>query len=275
MLWSSGELEELWKNTDPFIKAFNIHGTVYRELEARKTTCFEFNNKSYFIKAHQGIGWKAIFENLIRLRKPVLGAKDEWKAIDRLNCLGIKTMTVIAYGERGKNPAQRQSFIITENLINTISLEDLCSDWNNSPPAFFVKYILIKEIANISNTLHNNGVNHRDYYLCHFLIKKDSIDNIVNSKSAILFLIDLHRCQIRSKTPARWIIKDIAGLWFSALHSGLTKKDLFRFLIFYTKKPLRQALIEYNSFLKIAKRRVASMQNRSKRRQAETNLIHS
>ena len=39
-----------------------------------------------------------------------------------------------------------------------------------------------------------------------------------------LYLIDLHRMQLRRKTPSRWIVKDIAGLYYSSMDIGLTKR---------------------------------------------------
>jgi heptose I phosphotransferase len=48
-------------------------------------------------------------------------------AYERLTELGVDTMRAVAYGERGSNPARRQSFMITEELAPTISLEDFAA----------------------------------------------------------------------------------------------------------------------------------------------------
>ncbi|MGD6768682.1 lipopolysaccharide kinase InaA family protein, partial [Mammaliicoccus lentus] len=74
------------------------------------------DGKGYFVKIHRGIGWGEILKNLVTARLPVLGAGQEWTAIQRLNDAGVSTMTAVAYGERGSNPAQQHSFIITEEL---------------------------------------------------------------------------------------------------------------------------------------------------------------
>ena len=81
----------------------------------------------------------------------------------------IATMTPAAFGVRGCNPARQLSFLITEELTDTISLEDYCQRWREQPPALREKRRLIRALARISKTLHENGINHRDYYLCHFL----------------------------------------------------------------------------------------------------------
>ena len=133
-----------------------------------------------------------------------------------------------------------------EDLINTISLEDFCAPWPQNPPSFRLKRNLLEKVADISRLLHSNGVNHRDYYICHFLLKiPDGIDK-VDPDNFHIHLIDLHRSQIRQHTPKRWIRKDIAAIYFSALDIGLTRHDVFRFIKVYTGLPLRQALVEYD-----------------------------
>jgi heptose I phosphotransferase len=72
----------------------------------------------------------------------------------------------------------------------------------------------------------------------------------------IIPLIDLHRAQLRKKTPRRWVVKDVAGLYFSVMDIGLTQRDLFRFVKMYTGLSLRRALTSEFRFL-IAVERVA------------------
>ena len=59
-------------------------------------------------------------------------------------------MTAVAYGERGSNPAQQHSFIITEELAPTISLEDFSIDWVKQPPLPRLKHALIAEVAKMT-----------------------------------------------------------------------------------------------------------------------------
>lgn len=241
----STPFKQEWKNKDPFIEAEKLQGEVFRALEARKTLRFTLLGKSYFIKIHRGVGWFEIIENLLRLRLPVLGAANEYFAIKKLENLHIDTMKIAAYALKGKNPARQQSFIITEDLINTISLEDFCADWKNHVPDFELKYNLITKLAHVSRTLHNNGVNHRDYYICHFLL---DISNELDFKNLKLSLIDLHRAQLRDRTPERWCVKDIASLYFSVMDLGLKQRDFFRFMKLYNACPLRDCLTEYRDF---------------------------
>ena len=87
--------------------------------------------------------------------------------------------------------------------------------------------------------MHRAGVNHRDCYICHFLLHTDKPIQANNFK---LSVIDLHRAQTRSATPKRWRDKDLAALYFSALDIGLTQRDKLRFLKSYFGQPLRQVL---------------------------------
>ncbi|HEY9396457.1 MAG TPA: lipopolysaccharide core heptose(I) kinase RfaP [Burkholderiales bacterium] len=231
-----------------FDTLLNMPGQVFRQVERRRTVRFEAGGKGYFVKAHYGVGWPEIFKNLFTLRLPVLGATNEWLAIRRVEALGLRAPIIAAYGVRGSNPAARESFLVTEDVGSAISLEDDCRGWRSAPPGFVQKQSLIREVALISKALHEGGVNHRDYYLCHFLRPLSGVDTS-------LVVIDLHRAQIRRMTPRRWIVKDIGGLYFSAMDIGLTRRDLFRFMKIYRGRPLRELLDQEDTLWCDVKRR--------------------
>jgi len=241
------EWQDLWRGKDPFEQIFNLHGEEFRNMDGRRTLRFELLGRSYFVKIYAGLGWGRLFKSLLTLRKPpVATAKNEWLAIQALTRLGVETMTVVAYGERGRNPVTRQSFLVTEDLAQTESLEDFCRDWKTQPPRPQLKRALIARVAQISRMLHKNGINHRDYYLCHFLLDISSGRDPVDPANLHLYLIDLHRVQVRNRLPARWRLKDLAGLYFSSLEIGLTPRDYYRFIQVYTGGSLREALALYS-----------------------------
>ncbi|MBF8780684.1 lipopolysaccharide core heptose(I) kinase RfaP [Pseudomonas fulva] len=233
--------KRLWARRDPFEAVESLQGQVYRELEGRRTLRTEVAGKGYFVKIHRGIGWGEIFKNLFSAKLPVLGAGQEWRAIERLHQAGVPTMTAVAYGERGSNPATQHSFIVTEELAPTISLEDFSLDWLRQPPQPRLKRALIDEVARMTGTMHRAGVNHRDCYICHFLLHTD---RPVTANDLKLSLIDLHRAQTRPAITRRWRDKDLAALYFSALDIGLTRRDKLRFLRGYFQRPLRQVLAD-------------------------------
>ncbi|CAG0933300.1 MAG: Lipopolysaccharide core heptose(I) kinase RfaP [Rhodocyclaceae bacterium] len=230
----------LWAGQDAFQAARALQGKVLRELEGRRTLRTEVGGRGYYAKLHRGVGWGEIFKNLVTARLPVLGAEHEWQAIRRLAELGVDTMKAVAFGRRGSNPAKLESFIVTEELAPTTSLEDYCRDWPARPPAPALKRAIIARVAEMAGKMHRGGVNHRDCYICHFLLHTEPPPSPAVLR---LSLIDLHRAQIREGTaPRRWRDKDLAALHFSTLEIGLTARDRLRFLRAYFGRPLRDTL---------------------------------
>lgn len=258
----------LWRGQDPFLAVEQLEGQVFRELEARRTLRTKVAGHGYFVKIHRGVGWAEILKNLCFLRQPVLGAENEWQAIQRLAELGVDTMHGVAFGQRGENPATRHSFIVTEELQPTISLEDFCRDWPQTPPPVALKWALIRRVAEMAGSMHRGGVNHRDFYICHFLLHLDPAPAADQLK---LSLIDLHRAQVRGKIPRRWRDKDLASLYFSTLAIGLTRNDCLRFLRTYFGKTLRAVLSEDAELLAYLVREADRLQARFLRKYARRN----
>lgn len=229
--------DTLWAGKDPFVEVEGLRGQVFRELAGRRTLQTTCAGVSVFVKIHRGVGWREILKNWLYGRRPILGAGDEWQALQRLRERGFPTMEPLAYGERGWNPARRHSFIVTRELAPTESLEDHTRSWRGTPPPVGWKRALICRVAEMAAALHSAGVNHRDFYLCHFLLH---LDPAPSPDSLRLSLIDLHRAQCRDQVPRRWRDKDLASLYFSALDIGLTRGDRFRFLRSYFARPLRE-----------------------------------
>ena len=254
--------KSLWAGRDAFAEVERLEGEVYRELEARRTLRTEVDGRGYFVKIHRGIGWGEIVKNLVTAKLPVLGAGQEWLAIQRLQEIGVPTMTAVAYGERGSNPADQHSFIITEELAPTVSLEDFSIDWVKQPPQPRLKRALIAEVARMTGMMHRGGVNHRDCYICHFLLHTDTPTTPDRFK---LSVIDLHRAQTRPKISLRWRNKDLAALYFSALDIGLTRRDKLRFLKGYFRQPLRQVLAEQSASLNLMQRKADKLYARKQR----------
>jgi heptose I phosphotransferase len=260
----------LWSGRDPFVAVELLRGEVFRELEARRTLRTEVDGRGYFVKIHRGVGWREILKNLVSFRLPVLGADNEWRAIRRLAELGVDTMHGVAFGQRGGNPATRHSFIVTEELAPTISLEDFCRDWPVVPPPVALKRALIRRVADMAGRMHRGGVNHRDFYICHFLLH---LDPAPTADGLRLSLIDLHRAQVRARTPRRWRDKDLASLHFSALDIGLTRRDCLRFLRDYFRQPVREILRDHAALLLALGREAERLQARFVRKFAKKDPV--
>lgn len=202
---------------------------IFRNKEGRVTLRFVRSGRSFFLKLHRGVGWREIIKNLMQGRLPVLGARNEYRAVLALVAAGVDTMSVAAYASEGGNPAARLSMIVTDDLVGTVSLEDYCAGWSAQPPEFRTRLQLLLKLADSAGRMHRAGINHRDFYICHFHLDEATL---VDS-SPRCHLIDLHRAQIRSKTPRRWKAKDLAGLYFSAMDCGLSRRDVLRFIKAY------------------------------------------
>lgn len=237
-----------WSEQDAFDLAQSQQGEVFRSKEGRRTLRFELAGQSYFLKLHRGVGWLEIIKNLVQARLPIIGAKNEWQAIRFLEKQQLDTMKIAAYGQSGWNPAKQLSFLVTDDLSHTMNLEYLGEQWRQRPPSFITKYNLIRKLALISKKMHENGMNHRDFYLCHFLLDESFADSNIITDDTRLFLIDLHRAQIRRKVPQRWLVKDIGSLLFSAFDVPLTQRDLFRFMSAYSGLSLRETLNKQQHF---------------------------
>ena len=254
---------EAWKNKDPFEEVEKISGNVLRQVKTRRTMRFDFEGKSYYLKLHHGTTYAEVFKNLLSGRLPVLGANREWRAIHELQAVGVDTMKGVAYGEKGFNPVKKTSFIITEDLSPSISLEDYCKNWIDCPPSFELKKLLLTRVATMVREMHKIGINHRDCYICHFLLHLPFDGNEENLK---LSLIDLHRAQFRKTVPLRWRNKDLIGLYYSCMNIGLTSRDYYRFLKVYFQKPLKDIFSEESELLSMAQSKAEKIKERSLRK---------
>ena len=213
-----------------FEKIFILEGEDYRLVKTRRTFRFEAGGKGYFAKVHHGIGWKEILKDILQLKLPILGAENEYQAIRHLEKAGVDTMSCAAYGRRGTNPAVQKSFIITDELSGMVSLEDFSQDASFEK----IRLKILRTLALNLGKMHRSGLNHRDCYICHFLLDPDA----ARSGNIKLHVIDLHRAQIRKKVPFRYQVKDVAGILFSSFDLLPTRREILRFIRIYSQNSL-------------------------------------
>jgi UDP-glucose:(heptosyl)LPS alpha-1,3-glucosyltransferase len=225
------QLQECFNNGSVFEFVKQIQGVSVRKMPDRETVRFINGDNTYYLKRHFGVGWREILKNLLQLRFPVLGAVNEWKALQKLSALQIPSLQAIAYAVRGRNPAKQESFIITKELSDVVQLDHFLQSHSLGIQQ---KVSLIRKVAKIAREMHAAGINHRDFYLCHFMLKQ-SWDFLSEPP---IFIIDLHRAQIRPQVPERWLVKDLAGLYFSSMTLPISLRDRLRFLRFYYQKSL-------------------------------------
>lgn len=228
------ELVDTWKGQDIFSVMETMQGKIAREMKDRQTLRFEIDGQGYYRKWHRGVGWQEMIKNYLQLRSPVLGATNEWSALNKLNALAIPSLIPVAYGVRGANPARQQSFIVTRELTDVMQLDHFFEQHSVGVKA---KYHILENVALIARELHAAGINHRDFYFCHFMLKKSFLSDTTANPD--IYLVDLHRAQLRPKVPVRWLVKDLGGLLFSTLNLGFTQRDYLRFIKIYFAQDLR------------------------------------
>lgn len=210
--------------------------TVIRDHGERRTTRFQRDGATFYLKRY---GRPAR-----RLFRSDETATAEKQALERAAAAGIAVPGIAGYGvaEDGR------SLIVLEGLPDTVSLETLSVEWRAAPSSIREKRALIGMVADLARRLHDAGINHRDLYLPHFHVPR-------TDPTSTIWLIDLQRAQIRQRVPRRWRVKDIGGLWFSAMDAGLSRTDLLRFVASYSSGNAARAMREERSFWRAVERR--------------------
>ncbi len=262
----SEDLAKAWQGTDALVVAFELQGTVVRRVAERSTIRTQIDGRTYYVKRHGGVGWTEILKNLLSMKRPVVDASNEYIAIREFAAAGLHTLTVAGYGCQGLNPATRRSFLVTEELTGTQSLEQVCLRWIEFPPSPAVKRALIERVASLASRMHATGFVHQDFYICHMLLAGDDQEMCSRSVSAPIYIVDLHRAQRYKHIPLRALVKDLGGLYFSALQISLTRRDVLRFLQTYFELPLRVVLSEQARLLVMCERRATRLHKKARRK---------
>jgi heptose I phosphotransferase len=269
MIWVDPEVQPCFASESRVGDFLRIPQVVAREFKNRRTGRFVRQGRAFFIKAHEATGWAPVVHDLLDFRPPQPGARSEWRALFELWRLGIRAPRVLAFGEDGRTSATRRSFVITEEIAPAISLEALAARPEAWPIDSSFKRRVIRALAAIARTLHGNGINHRDFYLCHFLL---DLSRPLGIGSPQLYVIDLHRAQIRARMPRRWAVKDLGGLLFSAMDVDLSARDLALFARWYSQPSVKAAVTGDVAFWRAVRRRAEGLYRKHHRSPARVDL---
>jgi heptose I phosphotransferase len=201
---------------DSFDDFMRLEGMVAKSaVRERLTQRLDLKGVTVYLKKHFFPGIREILKNLVRFRFP-LGALNEWQALLAFHLHNIPTMTPICAGRKPLLwKIEKESFLLTDDLGDTIRLDDFLKERGAIPwkgKVLETKKRILENLADITRRMHRAGINHRDYYLCHI-----HMDN-----SEKLYVIDLHRVNVRDKVGKRWMVKDLAALLFSSLEVPVT-----------------------------------------------------
>jgi hypothetical protein len=164
---------------------------------------------------------------------------------------------------------ERRSFGLTAALDGE-SLEKLVDRWKANPdsaPRPRERQEIIRQLALTVRLMHAHELFHRDLYLAHVFLTRNS------DGQPVLRLIDLARMIERPWNPHRWTIKDLAALAYSSPSPPVTKADRIRFLYHYLgdcavgdKKPV---VLRYLGKIEARARRMARHDRRRASRSSE------
>jgi hypothetical protein len=237
------------------IMAFRA-GESYRDVPGRLTVRAELADPAgvriaVYIKRYSCVPWKTRLARLLAPGEPDSFAMAEGKSIVRLQDAGIATMRIVAIGEEvsGRGLSER-SCLITQEVPDAIQADMYCeAEFGPAAPGrgTSAKRRLIRAIADLARRFHGARFTHRDFYLCHILVRSKSeqmgsdafsgrmekgshpISNERRGPEKVpdtfsgLHLIDLQRVQChRRGVPERWVVKDLAALLFSSMPSAAT-----------------------------------------------------
>jgi heptose I phosphotransferase len=229
-------LEENHLTSFPSLMNYPQGQVVKRLIPERSTVTFELKSRnhgvSFFLKRYYPLPFKERLTFSLNIFS-LYTALREWNNILTFHKLHLPTVIPVAAGMRRKGIWGRQSFLLTKGLEGTERLEDLIPKLFSlplPPQKILEKRTLIRQLALLTQRMHDFGLNHRDFYLCHILARKDT------DKRWELFICDLHRLDRRKKVRMHWRIKDLAALNYSAPENIISRTDRVRFLKLYLGK---------------------------------------
>jgi len=191
-------------------------GEVAKNLRRDRTTLrINLRNppgeaNSFYLKRHLSPPWKEYVKPLLRFRRPIVGARNEWHAIQEFHRAGIPTMVPVAFGECGT-----ESFLLTEAIDGCAKLSewmqrqfgDDCSAAQKADDGETAA--VVDAVARLARRMHSAGLHHQDFYLTHLLLPTDDADGSI-------YVIDLGRARRVRRLSSHWIVKDLAQLNYSA-----------------------------------------------------------
>jgi len=174
-----------------------------------------------YIKRHDRVPWQTKIRRTLRLGDPISLAEHEARNIVRLMDAGIPTVRCAAVGWEFTNGGRgERSCLVTEELAGAVQADVYCerrfgSAGDRGKTAARRRWV--RALGRLARQFHGSGFVHRDFYLCHVLVRP------VEAEDYVLHLIDLQRMlRFRSGAPERWIVKDLAALLFSSWPSPAT-----------------------------------------------------
>ena len=200
-------------------------GEVYRRAPGRLTVRVELADpagwrRCLYLKRFTHVPWRTKLRRTLSLNPPVSLAERELRGLVRLADIGIPAARLVAVGsELTRRGRGEKSCLITEEIPDAVQADvyfERTFAGAADPARTAAKRRLITAIARLARCLHAHRLSHRDFYLCHLMVRP------VAGSDPVLYLIDLQRLTHHRRMRRRWIVKDLAALLFSSRPSPAT-----------------------------------------------------
>jgi hypothetical protein len=202
-------------------------GETYREGAGRSTVRLVLDDpaagdtRAVYLKRYTGVPWRTALRRTLSLNPPVSRGRQEAGGLARLADAGIASMRPVAFGGEVRRGGREEcSVLVTEEIAGATQADDFCEARFAppvSPERTAEKRNLIRQTAALARRLHGADLSHRDFYLCHVMVRP------VQGREPVLHLIDLQRLtHHRRGIGRRWVVKDLAALLFSSVPGPAT-----------------------------------------------------
>lgn len=225
-----GAFSKLGLSSIDAVFSFNAGKNLTKNNLAKYRTRLQFEIDSpavtVFLKRYDRPPISVQFRNWLMSRSRVSCGLISFKSASELAAVGINTPKSLFYGEQWGYFFERRSFIITEKIPNAESLERKLPDYfseTTTVEQLKMRRSFIVQLAGFVKKFHETGYCHRDLYLSH----------IFYSDNGDFYLIDLARAFKPIIQHRRFLIKDIAQVYYSAPAKYFSKTDRLRFYITY------------------------------------------
>ncbi len=196
-------------------------GQVCREGFGRSTVRLDLADpvagrpRTVYLKRYTRVPLRIKLRRTLSLNAPQSLARREVGGLVRLADLGIPSMRLVLFGEEiCRGGRMERSVLATEEIAGATQADDYCEARFAGPLSAeqtAEKRRLIRQFADVARRLHTANLSHRDFYLCHIMVRP------MEGREPVLHLIDLQRLtHHRRGIGRRWVVKDLAALLFSS-----------------------------------------------------------
>ena len=215
------------------------NGEIIKNIKKRSVIRIEtkhpIQKKAVYLKRHhiEFIGLFRLFSRFFTKFGLSQGCLEFENICDFRRC-GLPTVVPIAAGEKFHHHFWTESFLITEDFHPYISLEALLKNqprFFTGPEGKLKKRILLKEIACLARTMHEKGLNHKDFNATHILLYYDNKSDVPK-----IALFDLQRVERNWFFKFRWKIKSLARLNFTLPSDIFSAEDKLNIFLYYKGK---------------------------------------